>query len=664
MSNREDFIEVPPPMYKYDGVGNIHDDNQAVLRGQRERSRARLSKRRYQAVKKELKAIRQELRAADAARYLAAYDTLLQDYNSARLRFEALRTAYESAEDDSTREPLMATGRQIRHEMRIQSIQLTKLHQHLEPLRPQITRQNRLERMIRAHRFAIEEDRNEAILLQRMQKEAARIGTSLQKELARLNFRYVESKGNKTITHHVKFSHVVTTPDQHQFKIATYSTGIAGGVVSHLPQGVDLTELLKPNVMANLSAAIERQVWSPHIDEDVNHVNGAWIVVERMGLYEGIPKKVTYRQIMARYETAEHERIPLPAGLRKGRRINWTYLDSHASTHIMFTGITGSGKTNAIQSNISAVIETQSPRDVLFVIIDLKNQGDFTDLAHAPHMLRYDDETTVITQIPDVVTVLQRVRAEMHWRQSRIGTVAKNISSYNRRVREEDRLPRIVVLFDEYANTRRARFADEAAAIDDICTEITQLGRASGIHLWLGIQQPRRDNIPPALKDNFTTTFVGHQASVGAGQSVTGNRASLKLPDLPGRMMAYRGWKSYEVQMPLISDDDIIDAVKAANEQYGHLAQYPLHYDESTLNEAPRTEQDIILESAMESFGGWLKKRAIWEHLKPTFSQREVFSAIDAIIESGTVEYEGITYVPEKQQNQSYLLKVASQDAS
>ena len=41
MSN-DDFIDAPPPLYKYDGDGHVHDDNQAVLRSQQNRRRALL----------------------------------------------------------------------------------------------------------------------------------------------------------------------------------------------------------------------------------------------------------------------------------------------------------------------------------------------------------------------------------------------------------------------------------------------------------------------------------------------------------------------------------------------------------------------------------------------------------------------------------------------
>src|SRR5690606_17395189 len=126
--------------------------------------------------------------------------------------------------------------------------------------------------------------------------------------------------------------------------------------------------MLRPKVMDELSIALEREVWSPHTSEEkIPLVNGAWIIVERLGLVEGIPKQVTYKQLMARYETAEHNKFPIPAGLKRGRRVNWVHLDSPSGIHLMFTGISGSGKSNAMRAMVSAIIEKQDPNDINFV---------------------------------------------------------------------------------------------------------------------------------------------------------------------------------------------------------------------------------------------------------------------------------------------------------
>ncbi|MEO0563337.1 MAG: FtsK/SpoIIIE domain-containing protein, partial [Chloroflexota bacterium] len=488
-----------------------------------------------------------------------------------------------------------------------------------------------------------------------MAQEVNLVAEQIIRTLGRLGFKEVITKGNRTVTRYVQFSEAVVTPDQIHLKLAASRQGLAGGTIDLLPNNVSATEILTAKTMADLSLSLEREVWSPQINENISYSRGGWIVVERMGLYEGIPKKVTYRQIMARYETAEHSKIPMPGGLKKGRKINWVNVDSHASTHVMFTGITGSGKTNTIQAFISAIVEKQSPDDVVFILIDLKAQGDFNELREAPHVLEFDGQR-IITDIPHVLSVLQQVRAEMLWRQRYIGAVAKKLTDYNKRVPNDERLPRIVILFDEYAATRLNRYKDEASQIDDICTDITQRGRSAGVHLWIGVQQPRKGNMPGVLQDNFTTKFVGHQASVGAAMSVTGNRQALKLNGIPGRMGYNNGPDWHVVQMPLIYEEDIDNAVRVAQDQYGDAEIYQLH-SEGYESPAIKSTREWVLESALAVDG--LKKRKVWEYLKPRYTLSQIEDVVDEIIRDEMIEFDGVMYAVTKQPGNYYTLEKA-----
>jgi hypothetical protein len=655
MSNSDVFIDVPPPLYKYEGTDFVHDDNKKILAELERQQQVVLPKTKFQKLSARLRTVSRLLKQDHADQRLAEYEMLIQEYNSNRLQVDRLHEEHEETDQDELKARIFSEARKIATDLRLQSDRLKQLKADLTPIRDLVRERHQLRSKLTAHKTAVMEMRKENELQRQMAREAEIIGQTLTMALSRMGFSYTETVGNKKRVHRVTFDHVVTTPDQHQFKIAATRRGLAGGTYDLLPNGVKITDILTKEHMQELSNAVERPVWSPHVDEDINNTNGAWIVVERLGLFEGIPKKVTYRQIMARYATADHDRIPLPAGLRRGRRINWTYLDSHSSTHIMFTGITGSGKTNTVQACLSAIVEKQSPASVRVVLVDLKNQGDFNELATAPHLIPLDDETPIVTEIPDVVTILERIRSEMHWRQKHIGAIAKNIVMFNKRVQPQDRLPRIVVLFDEFANTRRGRFSDEAAIIDDVCTEITQLGRAAGIHLWIGIQQPRASNMPQSLRDNFTTMFVGHQMSIGAGQSVTGNRASLKLADLPGRMLAIAGIRHYEVQMPLIYEDDIDRAVSIARQAHGSTPLYELHYSDDPTDRPP-TDREIILETSFAAFDQCLKYRPMWEYLKPRYSISQVKDIVAQIVSEEIVTWNGRTYEPKKQRGNFYRL--------
>ncbi len=625
----DNLTNIPEPLAKYYGEEKIHEDNLKVMKAVEANRATILPDERVRQLRTAFKKLHRTLRKAKADELLQRYQTAIQQLNSKR----------DNADE------------------------VKQLREKLAPLRKSIVQRNKIESQLKAHYTAIAEEKKEQQLTEKMADEANLVGKELSITLSRMGFKEKITKGNRSITRRVQFEQVIATADQLQFRIAADRIGFAGGPTEPLPDGVHLVNVLQPEVMKELSIRMRREVWSPQIEENITYAAGAWIIVERLGMFEGIPKNVSYEQLMARYETAKHERIPIPAGVKRGRLINWVNLDSHSSTHMMWTGITGSGKTNAIQSAISAVIEKHSPETIQFIIVDLKDQGDFRELATAPHVQKFN-ETGVINDVEVAAHVLEMVRAEMHYRQKRIGAIAKNLGEYNRRVQKQDRLPRIVVMFDEYANTRRARFKEQAKQIDDVAIEITQIGRASGIHLWLGIQQPRPDNMPKALKDNFTTVFVGHQANIGAGISITGDRSASRLEDFPGRMMFYRGWHNEKVQMPLIKDDDIKRALKIAHDAYGDIEPYQLQSPnkDGGLPQI-KTDADIIIETAMEHFDGALKARPIWnDYLKGQYSSRTVSDIVKDIIAAECADYDGKLYAVEKQPGNFYkLIEVESQ---
>lgn len=674
------YIEVPEPLYKYNGQKIVHDDNLSILSIHKETSI--LTKEQVKALEEQLKVVEARLGSVGAGSLLTRYETLTQEFNSHRLQARQLKEIALELEtlftDELEREPeskslywLGIIGLRIQqraNEIRAEALpileDLQQVKRALAPLRADLRARAQIKSKLTAHYSALEDKRKEAELQRGMSEEALIIGQQIVETLSRLGFNHTYTKNNKTITQKVRFDYVVATPDQLQYKILASKVGLFGGSVDQLPQGVYVTELIQEKVMSELSVALEREVWSPHTSEDnLPLVNGAWIVVERLGLVEGIPKHVTYKQLMARYETADHKKIPIPAGLRRGRRINWVHLDSPSGIHLMFTGISGSGKSNAMRAMVSAVIEKQSPQDVMFAFVDLKKQGDFREFEDAPHCLALGDKG-VLTEIDEVVEILQQIRAEMHYRQTQIGYVANNLIEYNKRVQPADRMPRICVVFDEYANTRRTRFSEQADIIDDICIEIGQVGRASGVSLWIGIQQPRRQNMPSSLRDNITTQFVGHQANVGAAQSVTGNRDSLKLEDFPGRMSASVGWKTEKVQMPFIPEDDVKEAVKIGVANYGDIEPYQLHYSEDGEQIEAKTPEQIIIETALFEFNGDLKARPIWEHLKPRFSQSEVNNLIKELVKAEGTSYRGESYLIEKQPGNYYsMIPVADTEA-
>lgn len=637
-----EFVEVPEPLFKFKRHNTIiHDDNQRII--DLHKRTGILKKREVKKLEKQLKAINRNLKRAKI------FDLLKKREELRQLRAELKLELGQVPEDEDT--PPDLKRRIIRANR-----QYAKVMQRLRPFRGDLQMRAHIKRRLTTHHAQLADEKKEAVLQKEMAEEASYFADRISRELGRMGYKYLRTIRNRSRTDYVMFDYVIVTPDQIQLKILTGKKGYIGGYIPLLPQGVLLTEILTEKTLQNLTTALEREVWSPHVKDGVSTVNGAWLVVERLGLVEGIQSSVTYRQLMARYETANHERIPIPAGLMRGRRINWVHLDSPHGIHMMFTGISGSGKSNAMRAMITAIVETQSPNECMMTFIDLKKSGDFAELAEAPHCI----DNTIIEEIPDVVTMLQRIQGEMHTRQERLkATGAKNIRVYNQRVSQEHRMPHILIVFDEYANTRREAFKDERYIIDDICVEIGQVGRSAGVHLMIGVQQSRSDNMPSPLKDNIITTFDGHQQNVGAAMAVKGNRDALKLEDIPGRFSASVGHNTYKVQMPLIEDHEVENIVQSAIEQWGDKPRYEINYLlDMTPPEATQSLEEMILETAFLEFDGDLKARRLWEFFdkKPTLN--DVKEAVNNLIEQDFVEWDGNFYKAQLQFGNFYKFEL------
>lgn len=644
LSSKDSFVEVPEPLYKFRGEKEVHPDNEAIIN---------MHKRDGILKNREVKRLEKQLKKLTRNLNREGYPKLIKERARLKRDFVALANHLMKHTRFYSRCYAFHIARIIFKAMASILKEAGKIKARLNPLRGDIRLRNDIKQKLQTHKAQVQQQKKDDEMQKDLMDEASKIANTISRELGRMEFKHVEKRGKqKARTHYVKWDFVIVTPDQIQLKMLTGKQGLFGGYVPLLPDGVRPSEILNERVMDDLTSVLEREVWSPHIRDAVPTVNGVWLVVERMGLVEGIQREVSYSQLMARYETANHQLLPVPLGLMRGRRINWLELDSAQGLHTIFTGISGSGKSNLMRACISALVEKQSPKDVSMVFIDLKKSGDFADFEDIPHTIRYEDKG-ILETANDVLGVLRHVRDEMHMRHSKVAKM-KNIGAYNRWCNPEDKLPHLVIVFDEYANVRRTKDDDIANEIDDICIEIGQMGRSAGIHLWVGIQQPTATNMPQPLRYNMSTYVIGRQSTTGASQSVLGNFSATKLPDIPGRFLI-KSYKEHEVQAPKITDEEVQRAVETAKTEWGHIEPYELVYklDMTT----PLTKEDVILEAVFNSFDGELKARKLWEHLDKRYSLNEVTEVVNSIIEMETVKWNDTEYKLERQPGNYYKLQ-------
>ena len=213
----------------------------------------------------------------------------------------------------------------------------------------------------------------------------------------------------------------------------------------------------------------------------------------------------------------------LTLALGKDSAGNPVVADLARMPHLLLAGATGTGKSVSLNAMIMSILFKSSPRDVRFVMIDLKmlELSLYEDL---PHLL-----VPVVTDPKKAVVVLKNLIEQMDERYRLLKEKGvRNIDSYNRLVeRDEDerragvieltevvedeeeaaapaeprheRLPKIVIIIDELADLMMTAGRD----VEEPITRLAQKARAAGIHLILATQRPSVDVITGLIKANF-----------------------------------------------------------------------------------------------------------------------------------------------------------------
>jgi S-DNA-T family DNA segregation ATPase FtsK/SpoIIIE len=216
---------------------------------------------------------------------------------------------------------------------------------------------------------------------------------------------------------------------------------------------------------------------------------------------------VALRDVMESEAFGEVE-TPLPLCLGQDVSGNPAVADLTAMPHLLIAGTTGSGKSVCINAIIAALLLTNTPDDLRFLMVDPK-RVELTGYEGIPHLL-----SKVVVEMERVTSALQWVLREMDGRYRRFSSVrAIHIRDYNERVAQqagEKRLPYIVVVIDELADLMMMSAAETERSI----CRIAQMARATGIHLVIATQRPSVDVVTGLIKANFPARIAFNVASV------------------------------------------------------------------------------------------------------------------------------------------------------
>jgi len=252
----------------------------------------------------------------------------------------------------------------------------------------------------------------------------------------------------------------------------------------HLPNTADLQKVLKLDEALAMAMGVEHVRVARNkalVDIDVPLPESEW-------------RSVKLSQVLSN----RAERLTL--GHDSGGQVVKMDLQSPLCANVLFAGMPGSGKTFSMIGLVFQCAVMYDPQDLQIILIDFKNDRAWQPLHMLPHLAH-----------PPVKTE-QEARQVLEWvRDQRLERIQYN---------GQRQFPRLLVVIDEIASL--IMHAGKEGPLAKLIGESTGQGRALGINLFLGTQQPNQKTMGAFTNADMHVRIVGRVTNADYAAHATG----------------------------------------------------------------------------------------------------------------------------------------------